>query len=178
MEIVKINRHHPSATVKLCGPRLLTGRFILRMTGRSNQILCSGWGYATRGRTGSRTTAIGLRVFHLHGTPRHTNRVPAKTVVRAGYGWFYNRFSVPTSFNSFAGTPYVIQVLQDNQVNQRSYTVANPNAVLCPTRRRKLLALQRCSSHRYQGEDRSGARSAYRACSERGCPETGNSRRQ
>jgi len=60
-------------------------------------------------------------------SPRHTGAAPAKTVVRAGYGWFYNRFSVPTSFNSFAGTPYVIQVLHDNLVNQVSYTITNPS---------------------------------------------------
>jgi hypothetical protein len=62
----------------------------------------------------------------LAWSPLHRGTAPAKTVVRAGYGWFYNRFSVPTSFNSFAGTPYVIQVLHDNLVNQRSYTIANP----------------------------------------------------
>lgn len=59
-------------------------------------------------------------------SPRHTGTAPAKTVVRAGYGWFYTRFSVPTSFSSFAGTPYVMQVLHDNLVNQRSYTIASP----------------------------------------------------
>ena len=65
----------------------------------------------------------------LAWSPWHTGTAPAKTVVRAGYGWFYNRFSVPTSFNTFAGTPYVIQVLHDNLINQQSYTVATPNAV-------------------------------------------------
>lgn len=59
-------------------------------------------------------------------SPWHTDSVPAKTILRAGYGWFYNRFSVPTSFDSFAGTPYVIEVLHDNLVNQRSYTISNP----------------------------------------------------
>jgi hypothetical protein len=61
-------------------------------------------------------------------SPWHSGSAPAKTVVRAGYGWFYNRFTVPNSFNSLAGTPYVITALHDNLVNQRSYTVATPNA--------------------------------------------------
>lgn len=61
-------------------------------------------------------------------SPHRTGTAPAKTVVRGGYGWFYNRFTVPNSFGSFAGTPYVIQVLHDNQLNQRSYTVYSPNA--------------------------------------------------
>ena len=51
---------------------------------------------------------------------------PPKTVVRAGYGWFFNRFIVPSSFNA-AGTPYIIQAIHDNLINQKSYTVANPS---------------------------------------------------
>ena len=53
--------------------------------------------------------------------------VPAKTVVRAGYGWFYDRFTVPNSFSSSAGAPYVIQAIHDNRVNQQSYVVDSPN---------------------------------------------------
>jgi hypothetical protein len=32
-----------------------------------------------------------------------------KTVLRAGYGWFYQRFTVPNSLTSTQGTPYLIQ---------------------------------------------------------------------
>lgn len=60
-------------------------------------------------------------------SPRHASTGAAKTIVRAGYGWFYNRFTVPNSFSSFAGAPYVIQILHDNLVNQRSYTITNPS---------------------------------------------------
>jgi hypothetical protein len=49
-----------------------------------------------------------------------------KTVIRAGYGWFYDRFTVPSAFNSFGGAPYVIQTIHDNRVNQQSYVVNNP----------------------------------------------------
>ncbi|HEV2578311.1 MAG TPA: carboxypeptidase regulatory-like domain-containing protein [Acidobacteriaceae bacterium] len=60
-------------------------------------------------------------------SPGFTGKGAAKTVVRAGYGWFYNRFTVPNSFQS-SGTPYVIQTIHDNLVNEKSYTVTNPNA--------------------------------------------------
>jgi Carboxypeptidase regulatory-like domain len=50
-----------------------------------------------------------------------------KRVFRAGYGWFYNRFIVPTSFNSTTGTPYIIQAIHQNGLNQRSFVVNNPS---------------------------------------------------
>lgn len=57
-----------------------------------------------------------------------------KTVLRAGYGWFYERFSVPNSFGSSAGAPYVIQTIHNNvPVNpstpshQQIYIVTNPS---------------------------------------------------
>ena len=62
----------------------------------------------------------------LAWTPGHPGKNPPKTVVRAGYGWFFNRFIVPSSFNA-AGTPYIIQAIHDNLINQKSYTVANPS---------------------------------------------------
>ncbi|MFZ0340150.1 MAG: carboxypeptidase regulatory-like domain-containing protein [Terracidiphilus sp.] len=62
----------------------------------------------------------------LAWTPGRPGKTPPKTVVRAGYGWFFNRFIVPSSFNA-AGTPYIIQAIHDNLINQKSYTVANPN---------------------------------------------------
>lgn len=56
-----------------------------------------------------------------------------KTVVRAGYGWFYERFTVPNSFGSLAGTPYVIQTIHNNlpansstPSNQQIFIVTNP----------------------------------------------------
>ena len=48
-----------------------------------------------------------------------------KTVVRAGYGWFFNRFIVNSSFNSGV-VPYIIEAIHDNLINQQSYTIANP----------------------------------------------------
>jgi Carboxypeptidase regulatory-like domain len=49
-----------------------------------------------------------------------------KTVLRAGYGWFYQRFTVPNSFGSNAGTPYVIQAIHQNGINQTVSTITDP----------------------------------------------------
>jgi hypothetical protein len=52
-----------------------------------------------------------------------------KTVIRAGYGWFYQRFTVA---NGTLGTPYVIQTIHNNLPaaggvsNQQIFTVTNP----------------------------------------------------
>ncbi len=59
--------------------------------------------------------------------PGQTGKGPAKTVVRAGYGWFYDRFNVPGSLNSPGATPYVIQTIHQNGINQQSYVVNNPD---------------------------------------------------
>jgi hypothetical protein len=53
-------------------------------------------------------------------------KTPPKTVLRGGYGWFYQRFSVPNSFGSSAGTPYIIQAIHQNGVNQQTFIVTNP----------------------------------------------------
>ena len=53
-----------------------------------------------------------------------------KTVVRAGYGWFYERFTVP---NGSYGAPYILQTIHNNlpanpntPSNQQIFTVTNP----------------------------------------------------
>lgn len=64
---------------------------------------------------------------------RSKNQQP-KTVLRAGYGWFYQRFTVPNSFGSTQGTPYIIQAIHNNFVplgssetpNQQGFTIVNP----------------------------------------------------
>ncbi|HUV70393.1 MAG TPA: carboxypeptidase regulatory-like domain-containing protein [Terracidiphilus sp.] len=58
-------------------------------------------------------------------SPGHPGKARPKTVVRAGYGWFYNRFTVPSVFNGSA-PPYILQTIHDNLINQKSYVVANP----------------------------------------------------
>jgi hypothetical protein len=64
-----------------------------------------------------------------HGDAKH----PPKTVLRGGYGWFYQRFTVPNSFGSNAGTPYVIQAIHQNGINQKVSTVTNPTFPVTPT---------------------------------------------
>ncbi len=71
--------------------------------------------------------------------PGHMGTGPAKTVVRGGYGWFYDRFNVPGSLNSPGATPYVIQTIHQNGINQQSFVVNDPdfydpNAPVIPRR--------------------------------------------
>ena len=58
-------------------------------------------------------------------TPGHPGKTPPKTVIRGGYGWFFNRFIMSTAYTS-GTTPYVIEAIHDNRINQQTYTVANP----------------------------------------------------
>jgi hypothetical protein len=46
-------------------------------------------------------------------------RQQPKTVVRAGYGWFYQRFNVANGFGS--QTPYVINTIHENGQNEQQY---------------------------------------------------------
>ncbi|MGC1463321.1 MAG: carboxypeptidase regulatory-like domain-containing protein [Terracidiphilus sp.] len=62
----------------------------------------------------------------LAWSPGRPSSSPAKTVIRAGYGWFYDRFTVPNAFSAYGGAPYIVQSLHDNRVNQQSYVVTNP----------------------------------------------------
>jgi hypothetical protein len=66
------------------------------------------------------------RVSFAYALGHGTRRQPAKTVLRAGYGWFYQRFTVPNSFDSTAGTPYITTAIHQNGVNQVGYTVTDP----------------------------------------------------
>jgi hypothetical protein len=45
----------------------------------------------------------------------HGNK-PAKTVIRAGYGWFFDRFS----------STYVLDAIRQNGINQQQYVINNP----------------------------------------------------
>lgn len=76
--------------------------------------------------------------FSLAWAPGHMGKTPPRTVVRGGYGWFYDRFTVPSSFFSFTGTPYIMQAIHQNGINQQSYVINNPsffdpNAPASPT---------------------------------------------
>jgi hypothetical protein len=58
-----------------------------------------------------------------------------KTVIRAGYGWFFQRFTVPGSFSSNAGTPYIVNAIHQNDPflgtpNQQGLTANSPTFLL------------------------------------------------
>ncbi len=61
-------------------------------------------------------------------TPARPGKTPPKTVIRAGYGWFFNRFIMNTAFTS-GSEPYIITAIHDNRINQQSYTITDPNSV-------------------------------------------------
>ena len=48
--------------------------------------------------------------------PAGRKGTPAKTVIRAGYGWFYDRF----------GSTYVLDAIRQNGINQQQFVVKNP----------------------------------------------------
>src|SRR5271163_3804859 len=66
------------------------------------------------------------RISFAYALDGHGKQQP-KTVLRGGYGWFYQRFTVPNSFGSAAGTPYIIQAIHQNGVNQQTFIVTNPS---------------------------------------------------
>jgi hypothetical protein len=53
----------------------------------------------------------------LAWAPWSGHGAPAKTVIRAGYGWFFDRFS----------STYVLDTIRQNGVNQQQYIVKNPD---------------------------------------------------
>ena len=92
---------------------------------RVNKRLLLGLGLRYEGQNFIHDHADWAPRLALAWTPGRPGKNPPKTVVRAGYGWFFNRFILPSAFNS--GTPYIIEAIHDNLINQKSYTVANPN---------------------------------------------------
>ncbi len=75
------------------------------------------------------------RISLAYALGKSSGKQRPKTVVRAGYGWFYQRFTVPNSFGSTQGTPYIIQAIHNNFVplgspeipRQQVFTYNNPN---------------------------------------------------
>jgi hypothetical protein len=53
----------------------------------------------------------------LAWAPAGAGNKPAKTVIRAGYGWFFDRFS----------STYVLDAIRENGVNQQQLVVKNPS---------------------------------------------------
>lgn len=55
--------------------------------------------------------------FSFAWAPGRNNGHPARTVIRGGYGWFFDRF----------GSTYVLQAIRENGINQQQYVVKNPS---------------------------------------------------
>jgi carboxypeptidase family protein len=106
---------------------LFDGSFFLQDDWRwkPNFILCTGLRLEGQNRVHDRADwAPRLALVWSPGGSATANR--PKTIVRAGYGWFYNRFTVPNFFSTDSGTPYILEAIHDNRVNQQSYVVDNP----------------------------------------------------
>ncbi len=96
----------------------------------------------------------------LAWSPGRPSSSPAKTVIRAGYGWFYDRFTVPSAFSSFGGAPFIVQVLHDNRINQQTAVTTNPSGPASldgPLVPQHGSALQDCSRHAGWSWNRSAA---------------------
>jgi Carboxypeptidase regulatory-like domain/TonB dependent receptor len=59
------------------------------------------------------------RISLAYALDRGSGQKQAKTVLRAGYGWFYNRFTVANGFG--ASAPYVINTIHENGVNEQQF---------------------------------------------------------
>ena len=59
------------------------------------------------------------RASRLHGPERQGK--PATTVIRGGYGWFFDRFQ----------STNVLQAIRQNGINQQQYVIKNPAPVSC-----------------------------------------------
>ena len=60
--------------------------------------------------------------FSFAWAPAGNNGHPAKTVIRGGYGWFFDRFS----------STYVLDAVRQNGINQQQYVVKNPDFAQTP----------------------------------------------
>ena len=59
------------------------------------------------------------RVSLAYALDRGSGKSQPKTVLRAGYGWFYQRFTVANGFG--ASAPYVINTIHENGVNEQQF---------------------------------------------------------
>jgi hypothetical protein len=75
------------------------------------------------------------RIAVAYALGRGSSKKPAKTVIRAGYGWFYQRFTVPNNFGG-SGNPYIAQVIRNSPDLKHAQSLVitdpsffNPNTV-------------------------------------------------
>ncbi len=70
------------------------------------------------------------RITIAYALGRGAGKKQPKTVVRAGYGWFYQRFTVANGFG--AQVPYVIQTIHENNYNEQAF-IQNSGIAFNPT---------------------------------------------
>jgi len=117
-----------SATIianRLARALLFDGSLFLQDDWRVNRSFQLGLGLRYEGQNYIHDHADWAPRLAFAWSPGHPGKSGPKTVLRAGYGWFFNRFIMNTAFNSGV-TPYIIEAIHDNLINQQSYTVTNP----------------------------------------------------
>ena len=67
---------------------------------RVNKSLLLGLGLRYEGQNFIHDHADWAPRLAVAWTPGHPGKNPPKTVIRAGYGWFFNRFILPSAFNA------------------------------------------------------------------------------
>ncbi|HEX4006836.1 MAG TPA: carboxypeptidase regulatory-like domain-containing protein [Acidobacteriaceae bacterium] len=70
------------------------------------------------------------RITVAYALGKSNGKQQPKTVVRAGYGWFYQRFTVANGFG--AQTPFVVQTIHENGYNEQQY-IQNSGIAFDPT---------------------------------------------
>lgn len=105
---------------------LFDGSVFLQDDWRINRSFGIGLGIRFEGQNRIRDHAdLAPRIALAWAPGRASSNSHQKTVIRAGYGWFFNRFTQSSAFNSGV-MPYMITAIHDNLINQQSYTIKNP----------------------------------------------------
>ena len=71
------------------------------------------------------------RITLAYALGRSAGKQQPKTVIRGGYGWFYQRFTVANGFG--AQVPYVVQAIHENGVNEQQF-IQNSGIPFDPTK--------------------------------------------
>lgn len=105
---------------------LFDGSLFLQDDWRVNRSFLLGLGLRYEGQNYIHDHADWAPRVSLAWIPGRSGKTRPKTVIRAGYGWFYNRF-IMNMTNPSGAEPYILPAIRDNLINQKSYVVANPN---------------------------------------------------
>ncbi|HVT95904.1 MAG TPA: carboxypeptidase regulatory-like domain-containing protein [Acidobacteriaceae bacterium] len=68
------------------------------------------------------------RVTVAYALGRSSGKQQPKTVIRAGYGWFYQRFTVANGFG--AQVPYIVNAIHQNGINQQRFIQNASNSTI------------------------------------------------